>query len=173
MSNDTHSFIRRVALGACAASLVALVVPSATAQAATERQAVTLAKPGSGATVLTITLPATRAGAAPQTIDCTVTPSTPFRYYGGPYGGGEEGLASVSCTAPVYKIQLGVALYYNGSQVTYNSTTVYNALSSSADTEYPLKQGTYQTGAQATITTVYGGASVTSPVYGSATVNLP
>ncbi|AUY52657.1 hypothetical protein [Streptomyces sp. CB01881] len=173
MSNDTHPFIRRAALGACAAALAALVVPSTTAHAATARPAVTLAKPGSGATVLTLTVPATRAGAAPQTINCTVTPSTPFRYYGGPYGGGEEGLASVSCTAPVYKIQLGVALYYNGSQVTYNSTTVYNALSSSADTEYPLNHGTYQTGAQATITTAYGGTPVTSPVYGSSTVTLP
>ncbi|MEU1290390.1 hypothetical protein [Kitasatospora sp. NPDC005856] len=173
MSNDTRPFIRRAALGACAAALAALVVPSASAHAATARPAHTLAKPGSGATVLTLTVPATRAGATPLSIDCTVTPSTPFRYYGGPYGGGEEGLASVSCTAPVYKIQLDVALYYNGSQVTYNSTTAYNALSSSADTEYPLKQGTYQTGARATITTVYGGTSVTSPIYGSATANLP
>ncbi|KOV28012.1 hypothetical protein ADK60_19030 [Streptomyces sp. XY431] len=173
MSNDTRPFIRRAALGACAAALAALVLPSTTAHAATAHPAVTLAKPGSGATVLTFTVPSTREGAAPLTIDCTVTPSTPFRYYGGPYGGGEEGLASVSCSAPVYKIQLDVALYYNGAQVTYNSNTVYNALSASADTEYPLKQGSYQTGARATITTVLGGSSVTSPIYGSASVTLP
>ncbi|WP_043465680.1 hypothetical protein [Kitasatospora sp. MBT66] len=173
MSNDTRPFIRRAALGACAAALAALVVPSTTAHAATAHPTATLAKPGNGAGVLTLTVPATRPGAAPLTIDCTVTPSTPFRYYGGPYGGGEEGLASVECSALVYKIQVDVALYYNGSQVTYNSRTAYNALNATADTEYPLKQGSYQTGARATITTVLGGTPVTSPIYGSASVNLP
>ncbi|MFC8450225.1 hypothetical protein [Kitasatospora sp. NPDC057223] len=179
MINDTRPFVRRAALGACAAALAALVVPGIAAHAATAhpaaalaKPAVVLAKPAAGAGVFTFTVPGARAGAAVQSIDCTVTPSAPFRYYGGPYGGGEEGFASVSCSAPVYKIELGVALFYRGAQVTYNSNTVYNALSASADTEYPVNPGNYQTGAQATITTVYGGASVTSPVYGSAIVTL-
>ncbi|MFB8235975.1 hypothetical protein ACFC58_05430 [Kitasatospora purpeofusca] len=73
----------------------------------------------------------------------------------------------------MYRIQLDVALDCNSSQVTCNSDAVYNALGASADTEYPLKQGTYRAGARATVTTVYGGTSVTGPVHGSATAVLP
>jgi hypothetical protein len=184
MANDTRSTAGRTLLGASVAALLALVVPpTATAQAATAAAKTTVQvspalagahrAPGPGAVVLTFTLPAHRgAAAAPQSVSCTVNPSTPFRYYGGPYGGGEEGLAQVSCSAPVYEIQLAVALFSGSTQLTYHSTTAYGTTSSGADTEYPVAAGSYQTAAQATITAVYGGAAVTSSVYLSPAASL-
>jgi hypothetical protein len=89
--------------------------------------------------------------AAGQAIDCTLTVHNPFRYYGGPYGGGVEGLASVSCTNVVQRIDVTVGLYKNGSLVSYRTRTTYSSLQGGADTEYPYSSGNYQTGAVANI----------------------
>jgi hypothetical protein len=109
---------------------------------------------------------------AAQTITCTVNPSTPFRYYGGTYGGGEEGIASVNCTGTVYEIQVAVALFLNGSQITYNSQTAYSTNFATADTVYPLSAGNYKTGADGYDTLTYGGSATFIPLEYSSTVNL-
>ncbi|MFF3853964.1 hypothetical protein [Micromonospora sp. NPDC002575] len=105
-------------------------------------------------------------------ITCTLTPSTPFVYYGGPYGGGEEGIATVRCTQPVYAIQVEVALFRYGTQVTYNTHTSYSTTTASADTEYPRASGEYRTGADAYITWTYGGSTSFIPLTFSAIANL-
>ncbi|KIR65017.1 MULTISPECIES: hypothetical protein [Micromonospora] len=97
-------------------------------------------------------------------ITCTLTPSKPFVYYGGPYGGGEEGIATVRCTQPVYAIQVEVALFRYSSQVTYNTHTSYSTTTASADTEYPRMSGEYRTGADAYITWTYGGPTSFIPL---------
>lgn len=110
----------------------------------------------------------------PQSITCTLTVNTPFRYYGGPYpGGGEEGLATTQCTGVVWAIQVEVALFYNGTQVTYNSHTNYSTTTTTADTEYPLHAGNYYTGADSYITWTYGGSTAFIPLTNSPTTYLP
>jgi hypothetical protein len=108
----------------------------------------------------------------PQTVTCTLTVNTPFRYYGGPYGGGEEALAQVQCTGAVYEIAVEVDLFKNGVDVAYNVKTVYSSYLAGVDTEYPVSPGTYQAGA---ISDVYWSNStsysVLGPVY-SPTVSL-
>jgi hypothetical protein len=105
----------------------------------------------------------------PETVNCSVDPEAPFRYYGGTYGGGEEGIASVDCTQVVYEIETVAALFLNGTaasdEVSYGVNTVYEESSSSADAIYPLEAGDYYTAGQVTITNVYGGGSTTSPAY--------
>ncbi|MEU7619313.1 hypothetical protein AB0B27_24895 [Micromonospora rifamycinica] len=105
-------------------------------------------------------------------VTCTLTPSTPFVYYGGPYGGGEEGLATVRCTYPVYAIQVEVALFRYSTQVTYNTHTLYSTTTASADTEYPRSTGEYKTGADAFITWSYGGPTSFIPLTFSNSVYL-
>ncbi|MEV6707433.1 hypothetical protein [Micromonospora wenchangensis] len=106
------------------------------------------------------------------TVTCTLTPSTPFVYYGGPYGGGEEGLAAVQCTYPVYAIQVEVALFRYGTQVTYNTKTAYSTVLGNVDTEYPRYTGEYKTGADAFITWNYGGPTTFIPLTFSNSVYL-
>ncbi|MFI9643052.1 hypothetical protein ACIG87_23860 [Micromonospora sp. NPDC051925] len=105
-------------------------------------------------------------------VTCTLTPSTPFVYYGGPYGGGEEGLASVQCTYPVYAIQVEVALFRYGTQITYNTRTAYSTTLATVDTEYPRTSGEYKTGADAYITWSYGGSTSFIPLTFSNSVYL-
>ncbi|MEV4842522.1 hypothetical protein AB0K20_04775 [Micromonospora matsumotoense] len=106
------------------------------------------------------------------TVTCTLTPSTPFVYYGGPYGGGEEGLATVRCTYPVYAAQVEVALFRYGTQVTYNTYTNYSTTTTTADTEYPRSSGEYKTGADAFITWSYGGPTTFIPLTFSNSIYL-
>jgi hypothetical protein len=115
------------------------------------------------------------AAEANTAISCTVTPSAPFEYFGGPYGGGEEGIAHTTCSAVVYEIQTVAALFLNNTsnEVSDGTGTVYEQLSGSADAVYPLESGEYFTAVQGSVTTVYGGGSVTSAVYVSAGVYLP
>jgi hypothetical protein len=115
------------------------------------------------------------AAEANTSISCTVTPDAPFEYFGGPYGGGEEGIAYTSCSAVVYEIQTVAALFLNNTsnEVAYGTSTVYEEVSGSADAVYPLQSGEYFTAVQGTVTTVFGGGSVTSSVYVSAGVTLP
>lgn len=87
-----------------------------------------------------------------QTVTCTINVSTPLRYYGGPYGGGEEGLANVQCTAAVYAIVVEVDLFRNGVDVASNVNTVYGGYLAGVDTEYPVSPGSYQAAA---VTDVY------------------
>ncbi|PYC88226.1 hypothetical protein C7C46_00825 [Streptomyces tateyamensis] len=113
-----------------------------------------------------------RTGAA-TAVTCTPNVNAPFRYYGGPFGGGVEGLAGLTCTQPMYEIQTVVALYRGTTQVGFNTHTIYSTTTGSADTEAPLVAGQYTTYAQYTVIQTYGGASTTSPVYQSSTVTLP
>lgn len=91
-------------------------------------------------------------------VTCTLTVSAPFRYYGGTYGGGEEGLASVSCTGQVSQLQVTVGLYYYGNLATYSTRTWNNVFQGGADTEYPVQSGQWQTGALSNITWADGSA---------------
>ncbi|MBM9503307.1 hypothetical protein [Actinacidiphila acididurans] len=88
----------------------------------------------------------------PQDISCTITANNPFRYYGGPYGGGEEGLAQVQCTAAVYAIVVEADLFRNGVDVASNVRTSYATSLGGVDVEYPVSAGSYQTAA---VTDVY------------------
>ncbi|MEU7980584.1 hypothetical protein AB0B63_18880 [Micromonospora sp. NPDC049081] len=106
------------------------------------------------------------------TVTCTLTPSTPFIYYGGLYGGGEEGLATVRCTYPVYAAQVEVALFRYGTQITYGTHTNYSTTTTTADTEYPRSSGEYKTGADAYITWTYGGPTSFIPLTFSNSINL-
>jgi len=124
---------------------------------------------GSRGAHITVIKSATR---TPQTINCTVDPETPAVYSGEPYGGGEYGVAEVDCSAVVYEIEVEVALFRNGVQVTYNSNTEYETTEASAVTDYPLSPGDYATAAEGIITATYGGSATTSPVYESNTVYL-
>ncbi len=89
---------------------------------------------------------------AAVTATCTLNVFNPFRYYGGPYGGGEEGLANIQCTAAVSQLFIEIGLFRNNTQVTYNSNTVYSNNQVVVDTEYPVSAGYYVTGAQGTMT---------------------
>jgi hypothetical protein len=112
---------------------------------------------------------------APQTAtSCTVTPSAPFEYYGGPYGGGEDGVAEATCTGgTVYALEVIVALFLNGTEVSYNTNTDYVAVTASANTDYPLSAGDYTTEAQVCVTWTLGGSTTCSGIAASSTVYLP
>jgi hypothetical protein len=103
-------------------------------------------------------------GQVAQAATCTVDPQTPFRYYGGPYGGGIEGLVEVTCTAVMYALEAEVALFLNGTQITYNYHTLYEVLQVSADTEYPLASGQFMTGADAYSEQDYNGTVTFWPI---------
>jgi hypothetical protein len=102
----------------------------------------------------------------PQTAtSCEVTPETPFEYFGGTYGGGEEGLAEAQCTGgTVYALEVIVGLVFNGNVVNPASNTGYVTSTESADSLYPLSAGDYQTAAEVCVTWTYGGSTTCSPV---------
>jgi hypothetical protein len=118
-----------------------------------------------------ITHPAVR----PQTAtSCISTPETPFEYYGGPYGGGEEGIAEASCTGgTVYALEVIVALFLNGNEVSYNTNTVYVTSSASADAIYPLSAGDYTTETQVCVTWTFGGSTTCGGIGASNAIYLP
>ncbi|MFH8616088.1 hypothetical protein ACH4E8_13580 [Streptomyces sp. NPDC017979] len=84
-------------------------------------------------------------------INCTLTASNPFRYWGGPYGGGVQGIASVSCTGAVQQISVTVGLYRYNSLVSVRTRSTYGNTIGGATTEYPYSAGQYQTGAVGTV----------------------
>lgn len=87
-----------------------------------------------------------------STVTCTLDADNPFRYYGGPYGGGEEGLAGVQCSYTTTEIDAQVGLYRNGSLVANSAVRqVYSGLQNTVDTEYPVSPASYQTGAIAAV----------------------
>ncbi|MEO6703490.1 MAG: hypothetical protein ABIP57_18635 [Jatrophihabitantaceae bacterium] len=101
---------------------------------------------------------------------CTFNVFTPFRYYGGPYGGGEEGIANIQCAGNVSQLFIEVGLFKNGTQVTYNSNTSSFTNLVVVDTEYPVSAGNYYTGADGTETDA--GATTTFAYRTSSTVYL-
>lgn len=109
-------------------------------------------------------------GASTLAATCTLTVYTPFRYYGGPYGGGEEGMANIQCNLSVAQLFVEVGLFKNNVQVTYNSNTSYYNNQVSVTTEYPVSAGYYYTGTQGTVTD--GGVSSSLPFKASSTVYL-
>lgn len=123
-------------------------LPRITAHAASRTAARSVAKPG-------ISFTAT---------NCTVTPQTPFEYFGGTFGGGEEGLAGASCNGTVYSLEVIVALFLNSTEVAFNTNTVLSTASGSADTVYPLSSGDYVTEAQICVTWTFGGSTTCSGV---------
>ena len=164
--------------GAAAATLAAgaLTALGPTAEAATPQ-----APHGSSQTVLVIpagghvttSVGSARVGvvgAPTATATCTLTVTTPFRYYGGPYGGGEEGLASIQCNLAVTQLFIEVGLFRNGTQVTYNSKNNYSNSFINVDTEYPVSAGSYYTGADGT--QYSNGTSSSVPYATSPTVYL-
>lgn len=78
----------------------------------------------------------------------------------------------MQCTYPVYAIQVEVALFRYGTQVTYNTKTAYSTTLGTVDTEYPRSTGQYQTGADAFITWTYGGSTSFIPLTFSNSVYL-
>lgn len=125
---------------------------------------------GTGSTHFTVTRNISQ---APLTVTCTLSVGTPFEYFGGLYGGGEEATASVSCNGFVYAISVEVDLFVNGVDTVYSVNTVYSTSFASVAVEYPLLYAYYQAGA---ISDVYWSSpslySVLGPVY-SPTVYLP
>jgi hypothetical protein len=144
------------------AAAVTLAATAMTALSATAQASTASAPPTAGRTVLVVpagaTVTATAGGSHVRivgsptvTATCNVSPSTPFRYYGGPYGGGEEGIAQIFCNAVVSELFIEVALFTgSGTQLTYNSNTAYSVAQITADTEYPVAAGYYFTGADGT-----------------------
>jgi hypothetical protein len=154
-------------------ALACLAAPTASAQAAPEHPALPAgAQHAVAPGTFTVVAKDARTGAA-LNVSCTPNVSAPFRYYGGPFGGGVEGFAGLTCTQPVYEIQTVVALDRGTQQVAINSHTIYSTTTGSADTEAPLVAGQYTTLAQYTVTVSYGASPTTSPVYQSSTVTLP
>ncbi|MEU5976801.1 hypothetical protein [Streptomyces sp. NPDC047315] len=84
-------------------------------------------------------------------INCTLTATNPFRYWGGPFGGGVQGIASVSCTGTVQQISVTVGLYRYNSLVSSRTRSTYANHIGGATTEYPYSAGQYQTGAVGTV----------------------
>ncbi|MGW5353187.1 hypothetical protein ACWERV_22090 [Streptomyces sp. NPDC004031] len=108
------------------------------------------------------------------TINCQVTASSPFRFYGGPVhypsGSGVEGLAHTTCDQVVNTIDLLVVLFRSTTAVASNETFTYSTLQGAADTEYAYTPGwTWQTGAQAAVTFPDGTTGVSTPAYSAAT----
>ena len=113
------------------------------------------------------------AAQAPQVVSCYATATSPFRYYGGPYGGGVEGLSHVFCSTVVYAIQTDVYLFRNGVQVASNYSVVYSSTTGAADTEVPYSSGTYITGADGYYVPTYGGSASSVAFTNSAAVYIP
>ncbi|MEU9605632.1 hypothetical protein [Streptomyces sp. NPDC048057] len=112
---------------------------------------------------------------ARSTINCTLTATNPFRYWGGPFGGGVQGIASVSCTGIVQQISVTVGLYRYNSLVSVRTRSSYGNTIGNATTEYPYSAGQYQTGAVATVyfPAGYNPPSGTFPQVNSAVVTIP
>ena len=115
------------------------------------------------------------AGITPATAtSCMVTPNAPFEYFGGTYGGGEEGIAEAECMGgTVYELEVIVALFRNGTEVSYNTNTEYVTSTASADTVYPLSAGSYTTETQACVVWTFGGSSSCTGVAANGPVSLP
>lgn len=170
------------------ATAVAALTLAATALAGPGAQAATSPAASAGGTTFTIPAGVTRVSATfhgvhfsvtksaaqvAQTVSCYATASNPFRYYGGTYGGGVEGLSHVFCSTVVYAIQTDVYLFRNGVQVASNYSVVYSSTSGAADTEVPYSSGTYVTGADGYYAPTYGGSTYTVPFTNSASVYIP
>jgi hypothetical protein len=110
---------------------------------------------------------------ADQSLQCTVYADTPFEYYGGPYGGGEEGIASLECNEVVYSIETEAYLLLNGHEVAYGNNTTYSTTETTADAIYPLSAGTYQTEMDAYVTATYGAAAQFSGYWAGPSTYLP
>jgi hypothetical protein len=159
-------------LVALAMAALGVAAPGASASAAPHSERLP-AISGHAAESLTTHLAIRSRPDAPQVTTCTVTAETPFEYYGGPYGGGEEGIAEAQCTGTVYALEVIVALFLNGTEVSYNTNTEYSTASAAADTVYPLSAGEYKTEAQVCATWTYGGSTSCSGIAVSSTVYLP
>ena len=175
-------------VGAAAVALAAALVPAATAQAAPATRHVLSPLPAVGAVhhisgtapfTFTIVVPGHAAPggvatvARPQTLSCSVSAQVPFEYYGGPYGGGEDAVASTTCSPSVYSLEVEVAMMLNGSEVSYNSNTTYATVQTSANTDYPLVPGDYATEMEAIVVPVFGDAPEYSGIYETTTAYVP
>lgn len=110
---------------------------------------------------------------AALTLACPVTVDPPFEYYGGTYGGGEEGIAEAYCNGTVYELYIITALFLNGTEVASSTNTEYSTASAPADAIYPLSAGDYRTESQACFIAAYGGSWSCGAVSTSSTVYLP
>ncbi len=150
--------------GAAALAMGAVLTAGATAGAASPSasahhgQAATLwptaHMPSAGAVtpMTTLTVSHTLTVSPFATVTCTLNPSNPFRYYGGPYGGGEEGLSSVQCSYTTTEIDHQVGLYKGTTLVAASAVrSVYSGYLNTVDTEYPVSPGSYQTGSVAAV----------------------
>lgn len=102
---------------------------------------------------------------------CTLNVYNPFRYYGSTPGGGVQGIAEIRCNQAATQLDIVIALFRNGTQVTYNSrTNYYNNFINITTEYYPFSAGNYTTAA---LGTQYSeGAVIQHPQKNSATVYL-
>ncbi|MEV6520321.1 hypothetical protein AB0M43_00080 [Longispora sp. NPDC051575] len=106
-------------------------------------------------------------------VNCTLTPGSPFRYYGGPGGGGVQGIANVNCDGVVAQITTEAALFRYSTQISYSTRTVYNTTVGNALTSVsPFQAAQYKLGSIATITWTAGGSSSSTPLIYGPTVTL-
>ncbi|CCB71388.1 hypothetical protein [Streptantibioticus cattleyicolor] len=141
--------VTTVALAACG-----MAVATGTADAATTTASATTFTVPAGVTHATVSLgtahaTVTRSPATAQTgVTCTLTVNTPIHTSTIVYGS-----ASIGCTAPVSQLTMSANLYKNGAlAVAGDLMETWSSGSLSANAYTPYAPGTYQTGAQGTVT---------------------
>src|SRR5580692_11638740 len=87
-----------IALTALAAAALGAAAPGASASAAPRLERLPAISRHAAESLTTNPTVRSRSVAPQTATSCTPTPETPFEYYGGTYGGGEEGIAEASCT---------------------------------------------------------------------------
>lgn len=107
-----------------------------------------------------------------STTICTLTVNAPTEYFGGSYGGGEDGHGQIQCNLPVSELQILVVLTDNGAVASYTQSTTVGSSSVTADAQSPLSPGTYQTSAAGTVFWATGG-NYSIPQTNSPTASLP
>jgi hypothetical protein len=140
------------------AALLAVVLPTALL-------VLVSAAPANAASSYTFTIPAGTASLStnilgvhvdavkkPQTVadavTCTVTVTAPL-VYTGPLGTGEESVGYVQCNIYMYALEVEIGLVRNGTLVSYNYNTQYNAIQANVTTTYQRMSGQYMAEADA------------------------
>jgi hypothetical protein len=164
-----------VAVVAVATGALVLGMPAAYAVAPKTRPAVLNPMTASAAPLLASPVGVTHTlTVAPySTITCTLTASTPLRYYGGAYpGGGVEAIAQVQCSQSVSTIAVQVALVKNSAVVSTSPVRYsYSTNLGGQTTDTPHGPGTYLTAAVAGVT-FQDGAYWASPEADSASIYI-
>jgi hypothetical protein len=96
------------------------------------------------ATAHGVTFTVVRAGKVSPAVACTLNVENPT------ISGSEvQGVAWVSCTSEIYKLEIEAALFYNGTEESYTIGTLSNTSGFAEETQSPLQAGDWQTGGEA------------------------